>query len=63
MILLTHIPPLTAYPDSSHLSDLKSLIEDVLYETYDTEKLSRSVDSGRDSVILPQELATQKREN
>src|SRR6266511_3584516 len=47
---------------SSHLNDLKSLTEDVLYETYRTEKLSRSVDSGiggRDSVILPQELATQ----
>jgi cell division control protein 11 len=39
---------------------LKSLTEDVLYETYRTEKLSRTVDSGtRDSVILPQELANQ----
>ena len=36
------------------------LTEDVLYETYRTEKLSRSVDSNiRDSQILPQELATQ----
>ena len=26
---------------SSHLGDLKSLTEDVLYETYRTEKLSR----------------------
>lgn len=28
---------------SSHLNDLKSLTEDVLYETYRTEKLSRSL--------------------
>jgi cell division control protein 11 len=42
------------------LNDLKSLTEDVLYETYRTEKLSRTVESGaRDSVMLPQELATQ----
>jgi len=39
---------------------LKSLTEDVLYETYRTEKLSRTVESGvRDSVMLPQELASQ----
>jgi len=44
----------------SHLSDLKMLTEDVLYETYRTEKLSRSVDSNiRDSQVLPEELATQ----
>jgi len=30
-------------PSSSHLNDLKSLTEDVLYETYRTEKLSRSL--------------------
>jgi len=29
--------------DSSHLGDLKSLTHDVLYETYRTEKLSRTV--------------------
>ncbi|CAA7261790.1 unnamed protein product [Cyclocybe aegerita] len=44
----------------SHLNDLKSLTEDILYETYRTEKLSRSADSNiRDSQILPHELATQ----
>lgn len=36
------------------------LTEDHLYETYRTEKLSRSADSNiRDSQILPSELATQ----
>lgn len=30
---------------SSHLGDLKSLTHDVLYETYRTEKLSRTVHS------------------
>ncbi|KAH8806886.1 septin [Flagelloscypha sp. PMI_526] len=45
---------------STHLGDLKALTEDVLYETYRTEKLSRSVHSDiRDSQILPEELATQ----
>jgi len=46
---------------SSHLSDLKALTHDVLYETYRTEKLSRTVHSdnqGSDSV-LPEDLATQ----
>jgi len=44
----------------SHLGDLKTLTEDVLYETYRTEKLSRSAHSDiRDSQILPSELATQ----
>lgn len=44
----------------SHLGDLKTLTEDVLYETYRTEKLSRGDDSSiRDSQILPSELATQ----
>ena len=45
------------------MNDLKALTEDVLYETYRTEKLSRSVETGpggvRDSVIHPEELATQ----
>lgn len=31
--------------DSTHLSDLKALTHDVLYETYRTEKLSRTVHS------------------
>lgn len=45
---------------SAHLNDLKSITEDILYETYRTEKLSRSPDSNiRDSQILPSELATQ----
>ena len=45
---------------STHLNDLKSITEDVLYETYRTEKLSRGPDSSiRDSQILPSELATQ----
>ncbi|KAJ7141294.1 Septin-domain-containing protein [Mycena epipterygia] len=45
---------------NSHLADLKMLTEDVLYETYRTEKLSRSVHSDiRDSTILPEELANQ----
>ncbi|KAF9527310.1 Septin-domain-containing protein [Crepidotus variabilis] len=47
----------------SHLNDLKTLTEDVLYETYRTEKLSRSVETSpggnRDSVIHPDQLATQ----
>lgn len=45
---------------NSHLTDLKSLTHDVLYETYRTEKLSRTVHSDHnDSSILPEELATQ----
>jgi cell division control protein 11 len=46
---------------NSHLGDLKSLTHDVLYETYRTEKLSRTVhaDNTHDSSILPEELATQ----
>jgi len=43
----------------SHLGDLKALTEDVLYETYRTEKLSRSVHDIRDSQIQPSELANQ----
>ncbi|EJT98880.1 GTP binding protein [Dacryopinax primogenitus] len=46
---------------NSHLSDLKSLTHDLLYETYRTEKLSKTVmdGTGADSSILPEELATQ----
>ncbi|KIY70606.1 Septin [Cylindrobasidium torrendii FP15055 ss-10] len=45
---------------NSHLNDLKVLTEDVLYETYRTEKLSRGAYSdNRESTILPEELATQ----
>ncbi|KAE9391889.1 GTP binding protein [Gymnopus androsaceus JB14] len=47
----------------SHLQDLKSLTEDVLYETYRTEKLSRNVGSpyseARESTMLPEDLANQ----
>ncbi|KAF8637318.1 hypothetical protein AX16_010846 [Volvariella volvacea WC 439] len=44
----------------SHLTDLKSLTEDVLYETYRTEKLSRTLNSTRESSQLqPEDLATQ----
>jgi cell division control protein 11 len=45
---------------NSHLADLKSLTHDVLYETYRTEKLSRTVHAEtNDSSILPEELASQ----
>jgi len=45
---------------STHLQDLRTLTEDLLYETYRTEKLSRSVHSDvRDSSMLPEELANQ----
>src|SRR5882762_7000368 len=37
---------------SSHLSDLKSLTHDVLYETYRTEKLSRTVHADTQYVKL-----------
>ncbi|KAF9462473.1 Septin-domain-containing protein [Collybia nuda] len=43
----------------SHLGDLKSLTEDVLYETYRTEKLSRTVSDNRHSQVLPEDLANQ----
>lgn len=43
---------------NSHLTELKSLTHDVLYETYRTEKLSRTVHADQSS-ILPEELATQ----
>ena len=38
--------------DSSHLADLKSLTHDLLYETYRTEKLSRSVHTDTQYVFL-----------
>ena len=41
------------------MTELKSLTHDVLYETYRTEKLSRTVHSEQDSSILPEDLATQ----
>ncbi|KAG5352585.1 hypothetical protein C0989_001619 [Termitomyces sp. Mn162] len=43
----------------SHLNDLKSITEDVLYETYRTEKLSRSVLDDRQSQVYPDDLANQ----
>jgi len=46
---------------NSHLADLKSLTHDLLYETYRTEKLSKTVhvDTQHDSSLLPEELANQ----
>ncbi|KAF5355449.1 hypothetical protein D9758_006393 [Tetrapyrgos nigripes] len=47
---------------ASHMYDLKSLTEDVLYETYRTEKLSKAVGGygdNRESSILPEDLANQ----
>ncbi|KAL0950921.1 hypothetical protein HGRIS_007678 [Hohenbuehelia grisea] len=45
---------------NTHRADLKSLTHDVLYETYRTEKLSRTVHADtHDSSIAPEELATQ----
>ncbi|KAJ3576759.1 hypothetical protein NP233_g201 [Leucocoprinus birnbaumii] len=41
----------------SHLGDLKALTEDVLYETYRTEKLSKSILDSRETEILPEDLA------
>ncbi|KAG6813134.1 hypothetical protein H0H92_013758 [Tricholoma furcatifolium] len=43
----------------SHLNDLKALTEDVLYETYRTEKLSKTVTDARQSQVLPEDLANQ----
>ncbi|KDE09427.1 hypothetical protein MVLG_00330 [Microbotryum lychnidis-dioicae p1A1 Lamole] len=48
----------------THLTDLKEITEDFLYENYRTEKLSRNVEGGveyhnPDSSILPEDLATQ----
>ena len=36
---------------STHLSDLKALTHDVLYETYRTEKLSRTVNNDTQYVL------------
>jgi cell division control protein 11 len=36
---------------STHLADLKALTHDVLYETYRTEKLSRTVNNDTQSVF------------
>jgi len=44
---------------NTHLADLKSLTHDLMYETYRTEKLSRSVHSEGEHSILPEEMATQ----
>jgi cell division control protein 11 len=49
---------------NTHLTDLKEITHDFLYENYRTEKLSRGVNAsdaygGNDSSILPEELATQ----
>ncbi|TXT12908.1 hypothetical protein VHUM_01309 [Vanrija humicola] len=45
----------------SHLTDLKEITHDFLYENYRTEKLSRSVGGADapDSSILPEDMATQ----
>jgi len=43
----------------THLNDLKALTEDVLYETYRTEKLSRTVRDNRISQVLPEDLVNQ----
>ncbi|KIY44536.1 GTP binding protein [Fistulina hepatica ATCC 64428] len=42
----------------SHLGDLKMITEDILYETYRTDKLSRSV-VNESGAVLPEELANQ----
>lgn len=48
---------------SSHLTDLKEITHDFLYENYRTEKLSKSGESGglnaRESSLLPEGLASQ----
>ncbi|KAM0790639.1 hypothetical protein ACM66B_004500 [Microbotryomycetes sp. NB124-2] len=49
---------------NTHLTDLKEITHDFLYENYRTEKLSKSVQGGLegytpDSSILPEDLATQ----
>ncbi|ORY70765.1 Septin-domain-containing protein [Leucosporidium creatinivorum] len=48
---------------NTHLTDLKEITHDFLYENYRTEKLSRSVQGGesyqQDTSILPEDLATQ----
>lgn len=49
---------------NTHLTDLKEITHDYLYENYRTEKLSRAVNQGgpdysNDKSILPEDLATQ----
>jgi cell division control protein 11 len=45
---------------NTHLTDLKSLTHDVMYESYRTEKLSKTVHADpTEQSILPEELATQ----
>ncbi|KAL7422763.1 Cell division control protein 11 [Cryptotrichosporon argae] len=45
---------------ATHLTDLKEITHDFLYENYRTEKLSRSVTGADvDSSILPEEMASQ----
>ncbi|KAH8923850.1 GTP binding protein [Atractiella rhizophila] len=45
---------------NTHLSDLKEITHDFLYENYRTEKLSRTVNSDyNDQSILPEDMATQ----
>ena len=41
---------------STHLSDLKALTHDVLYESYRTEKLSRTVNNDTQYVLRSQFL-------
>lgn len=43
----------------SHLGDLKTLTEDLLYETYRTEKLSKSINDSEESEVPPEDLANQ----
>lgn len=44
----------------SHMADLKDLTHDFLYETYRTEKLSKSIADPRESALLnPEDLANQ----
>lgn len=47
---------------STHLADLKSLTHDVLYETYRTEKLSRTVHSDT-QCVLSNKLLRSRRTN
>jgi cell division control protein 11 len=49
---MTEIRPDLYLHLSSHLADLKSLTHDVLYETYRTEKLSRTVHTDVQYVTL-----------
>ncbi|RSH77933.1 uncharacterized protein EHS24_003006 [Apiotrichum porosum] len=45
---------------ASHLTDLKEITHDFLYENYRTEKLSRSVTGGdQNDQVLPEDMATQ----